>query len=403
MLFRSTAYYDGSAWQTLSTGGDITGVTAGTGISGGGTSGDVTITNSMATAMTTKGDLVPATGSGTFARLAAGSDGSILVANSAASTGLGWAGNYVAGKNFIINGGFDIWQRGTASTTSSGTYTGADRWYTYTLTNGNTRQVTLAVGSTSTYGVQFTSTSATNSFLYGTALEDIMANTLRGKTVTISFNAYCSTGTVSLVSYFQKNATANTTGGSWSTISSPTSTITTTDTRYTMTALSVPSDSSAAGLRVLFGADNITNGANFVVHSVQLEIGSIATPFSRAGATIQGELAACQRYYWRHTNDFNGAANYAFGGAYSSTQAFAPIRTPVTMRIAPTVTFQSASNYSNSSSSGSNIANTAISISGNQSNVFTVYTTVSSGLTAGNATAFTFAALNNYYEASSEL
>ena len=327
-----------------------------------------------------KGDLITATANDTPARLAVGSDGSILVANSAASTGLGWAGNYQAGKNFIINGGFDNWQRGTASTSSSGAYTGADRWYTYTLTNGNTRQVTLAVGSTSTYGVQFTSTSATNSFLYGTALEDIMANTLRGKTVTISFNAYCSTGTVSLVSYFQKNATANNaTVGSWSTISAPTSTITTTDTRYTMTALSVPSDSSAAGLRVLFGADNITNGANFVVHSVQLEIGSIATPFSRAGGTIQGELAACQRYYYRQ-GGLNTYQSFGFGAADQTTTAQILIALPVMMRVAPTsVDFSTLAVTMGSSTVA--LTNLTLTTNNEGNSQAYVYATVASGLT----------------------
>jgi hypothetical protein len=52
--------------------GDIEGVTAGTGISGGGSSGTVTITNSMATEIDALGDLIVGTGDDTFSRLAAG-------------------------------------------------------------------------------------------------------------------------------------------------------------------------------------------------------------------------------------------------------------------------------------------------------------------------------------------
>jgi len=65
--------------------GDITAVTAGTGISGGGTSGAVTVTNSMATAITTAGDVIQGTGSGTFARLGIGTAGQVLTVNSGAT------------------------------------------------------------------------------------------------------------------------------------------------------------------------------------------------------------------------------------------------------------------------------------------------------------------------------
>jgi len=70
--------------------GDITGVTAGTGISGGGTSGDVTITNSMATAIDAKGDLIAGTGADAFARVAVGTNGQLLQADSTAATGVSW-------------------------------------------------------------------------------------------------------------------------------------------------------------------------------------------------------------------------------------------------------------------------------------------------------------------------
>jgi len=78
--------------------GDITGVTAGTGISGGGTSGTVTVTNSMATAIDAKGDLVAGTGADAFARLAVGTNGQVLVADSAEATGLKWATASGGGK-----------------------------------------------------------------------------------------------------------------------------------------------------------------------------------------------------------------------------------------------------------------------------------------------------------------
>ena len=79
------------SWATPTT-GDIEGVTAGTGISGGGTSGTVTITNSMATAIDAKGDLIVGTGADAFSRLAVGAtNGMVLTVDSAEATGLKYA------------------------------------------------------------------------------------------------------------------------------------------------------------------------------------------------------------------------------------------------------------------------------------------------------------------------
>jgi hypothetical protein len=66
--------------------GDITAVTAGTGISGGGTSGAVTITNDMATTITTNGDLLYGTGSGTYTRRGIGSTGQVLTVSGGVPT-----------------------------------------------------------------------------------------------------------------------------------------------------------------------------------------------------------------------------------------------------------------------------------------------------------------------------
>jgi hypothetical protein len=104
--------------------GDITAVTAGTGISGGGTSGAVTITNSMATAIDAKGDLIAGTGADTFSRIAAGTDGLVLEAASGETTGLKWG---FKGIVQVIQGSTN-----TAATNSTNTY--ADTGLTATIT-----------------------------------------------------------------------------------------------------------------------------------------------------------------------------------------------------------------------------------------------------------------------------
>ena len=99
-------YYDGAAWVASGATGDIEGVTAGVGISGGGTSGTVTVTNSMATAITTAGDTLYGTGSGTFSRLGIGTAGQVLKVNSGATAPEWGAAGGAAGLTKITSATF---------------------------------------------------------------------------------------------------------------------------------------------------------------------------------------------------------------------------------------------------------------------------------------------------------
>lgn len=112
--------YDGAAWISIGSTGDITGVTAGTGISGGGTSGTVTVTNSMATAIDAKGDLIIGTGADAFSRLAVGTDAYVLTADSTAATGVKWAAAGGGGSSFPA---FFAYKDPSTQTISSGTWT----------------------------------------------------------------------------------------------------------------------------------------------------------------------------------------------------------------------------------------------------------------------------------------
>jgi len=130
-----------------------------------------------------KGDLIAASAADTPARLAVGNNGETLVADSSTSTGLRYQGSQAGGKNTIINGNFDIWQRGTMFTNNS--YS-ADRW----LTNSGEAQTVTRQSTGAPNGSQYywrsTATQAACFFVPTQLIETSQAANLVGKTVTVS-------------------------------------------------------------------------------------------------------------------------------------------------------------------------------------------------------------------------
>ena len=137
----STEYYDGAAWIAAPI-GDITGVTAGVGITGGGTSGTVTVTNDMATTITASGDIVIGTGSGTYDNLPIGTTGQLLTADTTVSpykvkwaTPAGGGGAVVQVKSMSTT---------TTATTTSSTFQDSNITLSITPTSASNKILVLA-------------------------------------------------------------------------------------------------------------------------------------------------------------------------------------------------------------------------------------------------------------------
>jgi hypothetical protein len=120
-------------------------------------------------------------------------------------------------------------------------------------------------------------------------------------------------------------------------------TLTTTWQRFQYTA-TVPTTSTQLAIYFDFtpvgtaGADD-----SYDITGIQLDVGSVALPFRTYAATIQGELAACQRYYYVAAS---GAGKAIGTGSYvtgSLVYVYVPFN--VTMRTTPTLVSTTGTNY----------------------------------------------------------
>jgi hypothetical protein len=284
------------------------------------------------------------------------------------------------GKNCIINGGMDIWQRGT--TFNSSTSFTADRWVVFPAagTLNVTRSTDVPTSPYFSYSLQIAGVSSSGDILRQ-RIESAQVTSLAGQTVTLSIYAKSSAGSAPLkwntqVPSVTDNFTTVVQDQSGTFSASPSSSWT----RYTATF--TISANAVRGYELRIFRDSSASSNTTLITGVQIELGATATTFSEAGGTIQGELAACQRYYYR-ASDGGAYNNFGLGIVESGTQFDLNFVLPVQMRVTPTsVDFSTLT--SQEAPGGTLRAVTSVGIGSSTSgrNTATLTMTVASGLTA---------------------
>jgi hypothetical protein len=302
--------------------------------------------------------------------------------------------------NAIINGAFDIWQRDTSSTTAG--YTTADRWrsaWNGTGVRTISRQ-SFALGAAPVAGYEYSyfyrfaqSTAGTGGTFNNFAVQPIESvRTFAGQVVTVSFWAKAD-ATRSVIPIFEQYFG---TGGSPSAVVTSTGSgisVTTSWARYsqtfTLTSISGKTIGTSGTDALIFTLQSALNNATHTIDifGVQIEGGYVATPFRRHAPSLQGELAACQRYYYRRTAAASDGA-LATGFSSSGTAANVLVTFPVEMRATPSTTLDWTGTNANykilfaSTAVGINATPTLDANSG-PSGVRVFVTSAASGLTTG--------------------
>jgi hypothetical protein len=320
--------------------------------------------------------------------------------------GSSWGQLNPSSGNAIINGAFDIWQRGTAVSTgvdNTQFYT-ADRFFVQRDGTGSTATVTRqtftpgaapVAGYEGQFFFRFDQTVAGSGGATSQVrqfIEDVRS--FAGQTITVSFFAKADSartlrGTAIVQAFGSGGSTAVSQVGS-------DIAITTSWARYsqTFTLDSVSGKTIGAGSALGITIRLPLNVVQTIdIWGVQVEAGSTATPFRRNANSLQGELAACQRYYVRFAAEL---ANYYIAGrgnASSTTNVVMQYPTIVEMRTKPaSIDFSALNVYDEvsaipvSAATVATLANTkllqaALTCSG--ATQFRTYTTVSQGGTVG--------------------
>jgi hypothetical protein len=211
---------------------------------------------------------------------------------------------YLANRNRIINGDFNVWQRATSSTAGGYGYETADRWY-FGGNSGAGKQTTRQSG-TPQEGFQYhmkvdaNGISASNWVGIEQAIETSTVVPLRSQTITVSVYARKGASAQADNSYKLRLAQSNSTDAR-STLNFGTGltdtamSLTTSFVRYSAT-VTVASDAVGISCSIVLNAGGSTATADDYIEitGVQLEIGDTATPFEHK--TYGQELADCQRY-----------------------------------------------------------------------------------------------------------
>lgn len=309
-----------------------------------------------------------------------------LVVNEKAVSG------FLTRDNYVTNGAFDIWQRGTTSSTS-GAYI-ADRWiHSWSAGTATVSRSTDVPTTNFQYSISAAGTSTT-ALQIQQRIEAANAIPFVGQTVTLSIWAKSTVGTAAL---------------NWST-SYPTTTIDTfsaltadqsgvfaaTMTVGTWTRYSASFTVAAGAVRgyaINIFRNVATTSTTTLYTGAQFEIGSVVSNFNRNMTSIQGELAACQRYYYR-IGPVSGTRAVILGQVFTTTLAGFYVPYKVTMRAEPTADFSAASGFTGALASGGATSAASTVVLANTT-VETSQVNLTWGaaqtITAGNATVLSFA------------